>query len=313
MFNDSHHFSISGGTFSNIQVDTTVDKSAKNLRILQQATAPGASHDSAERYPPPKCHPKTREAILNTILVLWLYGPAGAGKSAIAQTAAEICRDKKWLAASFFFSRSSKDRNTEHHLVATLAYQLAIAIPEAKDVILKVVEEDPSIFFKSVEVQAKELLLSPISKAYHGADPKKWPKLVIIDGLDECTGHEMQCRILRIIYEVLSKDFPFCVLVCSRPEPVIRDEFLASELGEITQKLALDDSYQARADIFVFLSSGFDKIHDKHQRLGTMTHVSKPWPPIHTIDALVFKSSGHFIYAATVLKFVDNPRAHVSQ
>ena len=58
---------------------------------------PGAFHNSLERGDPPKCHKRTREAILNKIMdwvmkkietdafMMWLYGAAGAGKSAIAQ------------------------------------------------------------------------------------------------------------------------------------------------------------------------------------------------------------------------------------
>ena len=38
--------------------------------------------------------------------VLWLYGSAGAGKSAIAQTIAEMCTELGLIVASLFFSRS---------------------------------------------------------------------------------------------------------------------------------------------------------------------------------------------------------------
>jgi hypothetical protein len=79
------------------------------LDILREHVAVGAFHNSAERFDPPKCYPKTREAILAKIeawvkerpenggrLVLWMYGPAGAGKSAIAQSIAELC-EAFWL------------------------------------------------------------------------------------------------------------------------------------------------------------------------------------------------------------------------
>ena len=52
-----------------------------------------AFHNSSERFDPPKCHPNTRVAVLTEIMewikpetnedVLWLYGSAGVGKSAI--------------------------------------------------------------------------------------------------------------------------------------------------------------------------------------------------------------------------------------
>src|SRR5437016_2989395 len=98
---------------------------------LRQQIAPGAFHNSDERYDPPKCHPHTREAVLKKIedwvkdsdkvaLVLWLYGPAGAGKSAIAQTIAELLESLGLLAAAFFFSRNAAGRNDKTPLIATL-------------------------------------------------------------------------------------------------------------------------------------------------------------------------------------------------
>ncbi|KAF9470345.1 hypothetical protein BDN70DRAFT_821507, partial [Pholiota conissans] len=82
---------------------------------LQKASSMGATHDSSVRFDPPKCHPNTRVAVLEYIigwifgrndpeaLILWLYGPAGAGKSAILQTIAEMCAERESILASFFF------------------------------------------------------------------------------------------------------------------------------------------------------------------------------------------------------------------
>ena len=44
-------------------------------------------------------------------LMLWLFGPAGAGKSAIAKRIAEIATEKGLLIATFFFSRTSPTRS----------------------------------------------------------------------------------------------------------------------------------------------------------------------------------------------------------
>ncbi|KAJ6503615.1 hypothetical protein C8R45DRAFT_775763, partial [Mycena sanguinolenta] len=69
------------------------------IDILHRAVALEAIHDSVESYPPPRCHPETRTQILGDLHgwvldkspkhnILWLYGLAGAGKSAIMQTLA---------------------------------------------------------------------------------------------------------------------------------------------------------------------------------------------------------------------------------
>ena len=82
------------------QLIVTIDHVYAGIDLLFEASAPGAFHDSGERFDPPKCHPNTRIHILTKIMdwvvgevgwdefIMWLHGPAGAGKSAIAQTIA---------------------------------------------------------------------------------------------------------------------------------------------------------------------------------------------------------------------------------
>jgi len=123
--------------------------------------ATGAFHNSDELYDAPKCHPHTRVAVLDDIMqwvseydlsrdefMLWLFGPAGSGKSAIAKKIAEIAAEMDLLIGTFFFSRTSPTRNTKDRLVATLAYQLAISIHATRTHIENVIEQDPAIFHK---------------------------------------------------------------------------------------------------------------------------------------------------------------------
>ncbi|KAF9441828.1 hypothetical protein P691DRAFT_620977, partial [Macrolepiota fuliginosa MF-IS2] len=76
----------------------------------------GAMVDSSARDPPPRCHPKTRQSVHERLFIwscggqekwnmMWLHGPAGVGKSAVAQTFAEDCQSRNCLGRAFFFSR----------------------------------------------------------------------------------------------------------------------------------------------------------------------------------------------------------------
>ena len=84
-------------------------------------------HDSSARYPPPLCHRNTRQKVLK-IITDWIDDsyprPAGAGKSAIAQTIVERYKDSQ-VTASFFFSRNTPDRGVADRLFTTLTWQLA--------------------------------------------------------------------------------------------------------------------------------------------------------------------------------------------
>ena len=214
-------------------------------------------HDSKERYDAPKCQEDTREAVIKDItswvsddykdsLILWISAPAGSGKSAILQTIAELFHASRGLIASFFFSRTAPQRQTETHLVATIAMQLANSIPSTKPFIEQVLLDNLSIFDKTLTVQMELLIVQPLIRAslQEGCN-SLWPSLLIIDGLDECTDGKVQACILYTLSQALlqiKSSLPrLYLLVASRPEPAICEAFEV-KLSTITHHLILDDS-----------------------------------------------------------------------
>jgi len=235
--------------------------------------------------------------------IYWLYGPAGAGKSAIAQTVAECCARDGKLAASFFFLRDKLGCSTGKNLFPTIVYQLTITIPGTKKPIGMAVHGDPSILHKSIDVQLEKLIVEPCRKMASQST------LVIIDGLDEYEGNDMQHRILSLIGRTLaSYQLPLCFIIASRPEPHIRDAFDHPIFQHITGHLSLDDSFLPDRDIHIFLQSKFADICEKNRDI--MASVPQPWPSNSIINLLVQKSSRQFIYASTVLKFIDDEYSH---
>src|SRR6266568_8002150 len=101
-----------------------INPGRKGFDRLMQEVSPSAFHNSDNRADPPKCHPNTRVAVIDKItdwatgtmdtdtFILWLYGPAGAGKTAIARKVAELFAEHALLLASFLFFRSDANRNT---------------------------------------------------------------------------------------------------------------------------------------------------------------------------------------------------------
>ncbi|KAM6502772.1 hypothetical protein JOM56_002749, partial [Amanita muscaria] len=186
------------------------------------------------------CHPGTRQNVLkrmkdwiddpsSTERITWLHGPAGAGKSAIAQTIANSCSRQK-VAATFFFFRSDPSRNDGDKLFPTLAYQLAFSIPAIKDHIVQSLHQRPDLPTKSVEMQFNDLIALPLRSLDEAASAQSSPgsiidavnqcrqlaPVIIIDGVDECTDEKLQQRFLTIIGDaVKDRSFPFRFLVCS--------------------------------------------------------------------------------------------------
>ena len=151
--------------------------------------------------------------------ILYLLGSEGTGKSAIAQTIAEYCKTNGILGASFFFSRVSSDRNTDRNLIATLAYQLCVAIPELKLFIAKAVEDDLSTFQKDLDTQMESLIINPIIQAADEGKTLRYPILIVIDGLDECEGAKEQCALLRVISGAIGRySLPLYFFITSRQD-----------------------------------------------------------------------------------------------
>jgi hypothetical protein len=286
------------------------DEFTSGLDILQKIISKNALHDGGARYPPPRCHPGTREKLLKTITdwindpdtpfpVMWLYGPAGVGKSAIAQTIAEKCDHDKKLAASFFFLRESEDRGTAMPLFPTLAWQLAHSIPSTVAYIEFAIRKYPLLPTKSIDKQFNHLIVQPFQNCLN--NPSTGDMLVVIDGVDECAGEESQRNLLKLIGEALiEKKIPLRFLICSRPETHIKETFASSPFSNIARTALLDNSLNSLDDIRTFFLSEFSRIREE-RRIDSL-----PWPSESVLAKLVYDSSGQFVYATTVIKFVDD-------
>ena len=150
-----------------------------------------------------------------------------------------------------------------------------------------------------MDVQLQSLIIDAFR---HLSTLPQRPYLVIIDGLDECHDKVTQQFILRLLCETITvHKLPLRFLIGSRPESHIRDSFDQESLYTVTRRVILDERFEPGRDIQVFLQDGFEKIYAKN---SILSHVEQPWPGEGIIDLLVQRSSGQFIYAATVLKFV---------
>ena len=286
---------------------------ASGFDILYNRVCRGALHNSGERDPPPKCHPKTRRRVLDDISkwvaggesqILWVCGSVGCGKTAIAQTTANSFDKSGQLASSFFFDRDKEGRNSADVLFATIASQLAITSWELRKQLEESIEYDPSLLSKSPETQFEKMVIRPF-----GQVDRRLRKLIIIDALDECDDEETQCRILRLIAGSIERQqFPFCLLICSRPEHHLRD-VLDHELPHVRQKIDLD-ALSVDSDVDIYFRDKFDKISNFDYYIGPRTH---PWPGEAVLRKLVAQASGQFLYASCIVNFVGDTRYYPSE
>ncbi|KAF8958019.1 hypothetical protein BDZ97DRAFT_1599286, partial [Flammula alnicola] len=123
-------------------------------------------HNAIDRQHAPRCFPGTRALLrsgvrkwiackapnaqphseLGSLRVLFLEGEAGSGKTTFTQTLADEWESQRLLLAALFLSDRGSQSWSIQNLVATLAYQIALAIPSTRALISAAVENDPSIF-----------------------------------------------------------------------------------------------------------------------------------------------------------------------
>ncbi|KJA17018.1 hypothetical protein HYPSUDRAFT_100881, partial [Hypholoma sublateritium FD-334 SS-4] len=268
--------------------------------------------DSQEHVDAPKCHPNTRQVVLNEIMnwiiltvtrvqwVLWLNGAAGAGKSAIGRSIVELCIERNIPLARFFFFRTDSTRNNIKPLVATLVHQLLQSIPDLKPIIIPRLESDSLIFTKSLKTQFEFLIFGPLRELKH-TSLRLSTLVLLFDGVDECDDRDDQASLIRIVADfVKSNSFPMIAFFASRTEPQISAVFRSASLSDITLPLALDDKYLPDDDIRVFLNDSFDEIKRTHPFAHLL---DSNWPTASEVEEIVEKSSGQFIYASVVIKF----------
>ncbi|KAF7372976.1 putative nwd2 protein [Mycena sanguinolenta] len=263
----------------NFTMNNNVWQGERGIDIMHRTVALEAIHNSAESYPQPRCHPETRTRMLKDLrdwtsdpdsetTVLWLYGPAGVGKSAIMQTLAGQLKDAGVLGGSFFFKRGHATRGNAKTLFTTVAYQLALSVPSLRAPISQIVESDPSIVALSIEVQMQNVISKPSRSNWNFNQDSI---IILIDGLDECEGHNIQVQILRLIQQSSSQDpSPLGFIIASRPEPHICQVFDSSSFHY--RPFNIEQSFH---DVRKYLRDEFSRIHRDHL---TMQNVSLPWP-----------------------------------
>ncbi|KAJ2912388.1 hypothetical protein MD484_g8023, partial [Candolleomyces efflorescens] len=322
-FKNSKHFAVNNSTFSTYVSGTDA------RQYLYERSATGAMHDSEERYPPPQCHPGTREAVIIRITdwygyqagpekpIMWVHAPAGYGKTAIAGTISKMLEEAEGLdfnplGATFFFWRTSDERNSPARFIVTIAYQLAMSIPELGPHVDSAVKRNPMILGKALEVQLVKLIVEPFKALGDLADMPN--RLIIIDGLDECINskqesrvekqyaedqEKVQIRILELIHTLQSHGLPLSFLILSRPETWIKQHIESKAFEKLVEIVDLFEVGDNVGDVEKFVRAELSRIAAK---IG-----DEEWPGETVSNHFVWRCKGHMLYASTVIRHIDDP------
>lgn len=184
--------------------------------------------------------------------MMWLHGAAGAGKSSIAQSMTELCMKSGAPVASFFFFRTDTTRNYVRPLVPTLVYQLIVIMPTIRTLVLDIIEQDPLIFEKSLEERIRLLIIGPL-RHFEETQSFRVPIVLLIDGLDECKGRDIQAGIIHAFSNRIrtKTGTQVRVPISSRVEPHLIMTFNSQTVKSSLDRPPLDDN------IFLITTYGY--------------------------------------------------------
>ena len=229
--------------------------------------------------------------------MFWLNGLAGTGKSTIAQSFSDTVANEGFLGASFFCSRDYLDRRELKNIFPTLAYQLACHYPHFRNHIITIIKKDPTLAHTSLISQLENLLVTPLSEA-------KVSCVIIIDALDECIDNQPASAILSVLGRSANQLPLVKFFITGRPEPRIRSGFRLPLLRPLTQIFLLHkvELTSVDNDIQLYLTHRLTMIAKQRSDLD----LPDPWPHDDDIIALTKKSSGFFIFASTIARFIES-------
>ena len=258
------------------------------------------------------CQSGTRTSILNEIIgwvnggesqsVFWLNGPAGMGKSTIAQSIARHFAASGQLGGTYFFKRST-GRSSADLFVPTIASALIHSIQPLAKYVYRSIDNHRSpvdtegIEKKALPTQFETLIFDPL-EAFSKDCPIVWTRVLVIDAFDECDKGEDKRVIRQWLFKLCQ---PRCIrlriLLTSRDEAPIGPALRSCEENGTTRIQSILDVENTKSDIRAYLKECVEDIKKDRE------DYEDPWPRPKNVDglfALASKPSPLFVFVAAL-------------
>jgi hypothetical protein len=123
--------------------------------------------------------------------------------------------------------------------------------------------------------------------------------LIVFDALDECDDKESMAEFIQNIIDVFRDERRLAIRIfcTSRIEEHLQDKLQAPTVHALDLR-----NFDAHADIRKFFRYRLSDIHKKCPAMRSL----HPWPADTDLEALVCKSEGSFIFAETLVNFIND-------
>ena len=237
--------------------------------------------------------------------ILWLSGSPGAGKSTISSSIISTLFHDKRLASKFFFQRGSKHL-TPSALWRTVAFHLAQFDTKMKGLLAHLLKEhEIDLETPKLDYLFKRLIEVPMQGS--GDSLLQKHPVIVIDGLDECGDANDRRALLNTLRSCSQLPRTFKIFVTSRG-----DDDISSSLHDISQCIELPTgrrvTFESSQDIRLFFKTRFASVVSRYPG-----ELQASWPGNPILEELTAQAAGLFIWAKTVVSFVDSDEHPIEQ
>jgi hypothetical protein len=177
-----------------------------------------------------------------------------------------------------------------------MALDLAYRYPEFRDALIPIIKANPNAGHESLSNQLETLLISPLKESGIST-------IVVIDAIDECRDDKSTSAILSVLGRHVDSLSSAKFFITGRPEPRIKSGFNLPLLRSHTDVFQLWDVEKKCVDHDIRLY-----IHTELSALVEgRTEIQFPvsWPDEGSLNTLVQRADGLFIFASTTCKLMS--------
>ena len=230
--------------------------------------------------------------------VLWIVGSPGSGKSTIASSLVSQLMKRGRMGSNFAFKRGNIALSDPAAVWRTIAHDLTRYDDPFATVLAAVLESgtvDPGR--PDIASHFESLIMEPWTKRHSQSLPHDIP-VIVLDGLDECGSDPSQAGQRKALLDTFVRwsHLPrkFKLIITGR------DERVNLSFRSCCQQIELPTGANVNMDTTQDIRNFFER---RFAEIGGLS--LDGWPGDNVLDTLTARAAGLFIWAETVIRFVE--------